>query len=586
MDGGDFAQAGPPVPCAESDERLLSFLSAIIENIPNMIFLKEDKALRFVLFNRAGEELLGTPRSELVGRNDHDFFPPEEADFFTAKDRAVLESGQMLDIAEEKIHTAKGERILHTKKLPIRVVDGARYLLGISEDITDRKQAEEAVARARDEAELANRAKSEFLGKMSHEIRTPLNAVIGFTDLVLDTSLTADQRELLQEVRTSSLSLLHLIDDLLDFSRIEAGALTLAHEAFSLRDVLIDSVKGLRARAEAKGLGVNLFVAPDLPDGLVGDPWRLRQIVTNLMANAIKFTDAGEVGLRVAGDPSERADLVRLHACVSDTGIGVDSQCRSDIYLPFVQADNSSTRRYGGAGLGLAISSRLVQMMGGRVWCESPSPTGTEARPGAVFHFTAECAMQQPVSSRSDPPALAGPSVPVLDLSASARDLRAGAHPAPSAPSLERPRPTAAPRLQGRGLRALLVEDNPVNQLVARCTLERWGFEVVVAAHGGLVLTALDEATVPFDVVVLDVLMPVMDGFQVTREIRSREAGSGLHIPVVALTARAMKGDRERCLESGMDAYVSKPFRATDLFAALRAVLPGRVAEDDEAQAR
>lgn len=660
-----------PRPAGDPDA-LLAFLSAIVENIPNMIFLKEEKDLRFVLLNRAGEELLGVSRAELIGRNDYDFFPREEADFFTEKDRMVLQSGNLLDIREETIHTANGVRILHTKKIPIRGLGGTRYLLGISEDVTERKQFEEALEKARDEAQTANRAKSEFLAKMSHEIRTPLNAVVGFTDLLLDTPLAADQRELLREVQGSAQSLLGLIEDIFDFSRIEAGRLALAREAFSLRDVTADAIKGLLVRAEAKDLEVSLCIEPDVPDGFLGDPWRLRQVLVNLVGNAIKFTSRGEIVVRVAREPSSQNDLATLHVSVADMGLGVDSGSLPEIFAPFVQADNSSTRRHGGAGLGLAIASHLVEMMGGRMWGESPSPIGSASAPGAVFHFTVELGLQAPGGTVHQAlSALPGTAILVVDahpiaremmkdlldqhggrvMTASSRDeatraLRKGAFqvalvngplgsedgfevaraiaeaqgppvivlltprellsragavsiPGVAGTILKPPRPKdllraikdaaaparppapragTVPRPLVRDARALLVEDNPVNQLVARRMLERWGFAVEVAEQGVEALAAVARGA--FDVMLLDVQMPVMDGFEVAREIRRREAGGKRHLPIVALTARAMKGDRERCLDAGMDAYVSKPFHAEDLLLALRAVLPAGFVED------
>jgi two-component system, sensor histidine kinase len=387
---------------------------------------------------------------------------------------------------------------------------------------------------ARDAAEAANRAKSEFLANMSHEIRTPMNGVIGMIDLALGTERGANPREYLETAKSSAHSLLHLIDDILDFSKVEANKLELETIPFAIRSQLTELTAPLTLRAAAKGLRLSTDVHHDVPDGVAGDPMRIRQILINLLANAIKFTESGTVTLAVSLVPQTAA---RIRFEVRDTGIGIPADKHRLIFEGFSQADGSTTRRFGGTGLGLSITARLVALMGGTISLESA--------PGRGSCFSVELPLR--------PAAVAAPAAPEL--------LRTQLPP---------------------GLRVLVAEDNRVNQLVARRMLERLGHKVIVVENGAAAVAAYTNDR--FDVVLMDVQMPEMDGLEATRQIRAIEAERGIHIPVVALTAHAMKGDRERCEAASMDGYAVKPISLDDLCAEIARVR--NVAADTSRAAR
>ena len=537
-----------------------------------------------------------------------------------------------------------------------------------------RKQGEIELLAAKDSAEAASRAKSEFLANMSHEIRTPLNGVMGMTDLALETKLTHEQREYLETVKMSSDALLTVINDILDFSKIEAGRIELDLTEFNLRDCVEAALKTVAVRADEKGLELLCEIAPEVPEIVRGDTGRLRQIVINLVGNAIKFTDAGEVGVKVQVESQEQRDYL-LRFTISDTGIGIPADKRDQIFAPFTQADTSTTRKYGGTGLGLTISTRLVNMMGGAIWVDS------EVGKGSQFHFTAHLqgadAKAIKIGTPAPPEILRGVKVLIVDDNRTNRRilegmmnhwemkitqtdggeeallklslaLRAGEpyklvltdmhmpkmdgfalveeirkRPGLSAATImmltsaghrgdaarcqqlgvsayllkpirqselreavarvlgAREQDGAIPlitrfslqdaREPGTSLKILLAEDNLVNQRLAVRLLEKRGHRVVVAADGREALQALSQQT--FDLIFMDVQMPEIDGLEATAVIREKEKGTGFRQPIIALTAHAMKGDREKCLAAGMDGYLSKPIRPQDLDTSLEPYL-------------
>ena len=644
----------------QMEERHMAFMN----HLPAIASLTDEEG-RYLYVNQPLSDTFHLRPEDLLGRTIEDWMP-EAAESNREHDREVLACGGTMQFDDE-LRTADGSvRHWLSFKFPLKSRGGRKLIGTVAVDITARKEWEVQLQQAKEEAERANRAKSEFLANMSHEIRTPLNGIIGMTDLALDTDMNVEQREYLETVKFSGDSLLTLINDILDFSKIEAGKVDLETIDFDLRDTIQSTLKTLSVRARQKGLELHAEFDPGVPEMVSGDSTRVRQIVLNLAGNAIKFTEAGEVKVMVRCQPGP-AEQPNLHFIVSDTGIGIPREKQDLIFKPFSQADSSTTRKYGGTGLGLTISMRLVEVMCGKMWVESEPGNGSQ------FHITLRLPASKVARSQippdHSPRTLNQLKVLVVDDNAANRRIKqgilsqwgmnvtlaqggaqaleelsaafrqgqpyalimtdlympdmdgfelverirertelsgaaimmvsSGGHRGDGARCqklgvaayLLKPirqadlreailkvlcsagtpaeghlitrynlQDTAAPHVS---LRILLAEDNQVNQRLAMRLLEKRGHHVTLAGNGREAVDAAGKAN--FDLVLMDLQMPEMDGFEAAAALRQREAETGIRLPVIALTAHALKGDREQCLEAGMDGYLTKPIRGQEL---------------------
>ncbi len=529
------------------------FLESLVQNIPHMIFVKDASDLRFVRLNRAGETLIGLREAQVLGKTDHDFFPPAEAGFFVAKDRQVLARREILDIPEEEIHTADGVRLLHTKKIPLLDEAGRpTHLLGIAEDVTDVREKErqirslnEALLLHAQEVERVNGAKSVFLATMSHEIRTPMNGMLGMLELLSLGPLDQKQRQALDVVSESGASLLRIIDDILDFSKIEAGRMELREEVAAVATILQDIRHIHSAAASSKGLVIAATLDPALSAAAWVDPVRLRQVVNNFVSNAVKFTARGRVEIRADVIANgETSQSVRFS--VADSGIGIAPEDQQRLFEPFVQVGRGSSRVPGGTGLGLVISRRLVELMGGSVDVASALGSGT------TVSFV--------IAMRTAPADLL--PRPRADMTARLRASTARTRPAPG-----------VAQAAAEGTLVLLVDDHPVNRMLLERQLETLGYATESTHDGGQALRQWESGR--FGLVFTDCEMPGMDGYELARQIRRREAAGGLRrTPIIACTAMALAGEIEKCREAGMDDCVFKPVELQLLRKTLQQWLP------------
>ncbi len=661
-------------------------LRTLMDSLPDLIYVK-DAAGRFVTVNRAMLDLWGNPDPEsIIGTTPFDFAREDLATDYVSEDQEVLEHGKPIVDREELVVGRDGEQLVYsTTKVPLHDPDGnITGLVGIDRNITNRKRNEEELRKARQAADEANQAKSDFLANMSHEIRTPMNAVIGMSELLLDSPLDPSQRDYARMIHESGEALLAIINDILDFSKIEAGKLDLESSLFSLQNSVGDTIQSLALKAHSKQLELAFHITDDTPDRLIGDPGRLRQILLNLVGNAVKFTLSGEVVVCVE-EVARTGNQVELQFSVQDTGVGIPQDRIDHVFDAFEQADSSTTRRFGGTGLGLAISSRIVSLMNGQMWVDS------KVGHGSTFCFTASFELagdDDTPRESSEPDPLDGIRVLIVDDNATSRSIleqtlqrrKMGTLVADSAQTalqmLEQAQASDAPvrlvvtdtqmpdcdgfqlvtdirerkdwsniavvllatgdqsletqrladlnigarlmkpakpsdlleavtRALGMqpveaddtastpdsdsampSLRILLAEDALANQMLARGLLEKkWNHQVVVACNGNEAIALLSREK--FDLILMDIQMPELDGLKATSSIRRLESAGQLplqsrsRIPIVAMTAHAMKGDRERCIEAGMDGYVSKPIRAAELRSAIEELFTPEAASGD-----
>lgn len=495
--------------------RQKDFIRSVIDTAPLLIFIKDKKG-NFILVNKETAAIFGkTPEEMEYVANAAVHKPADEVDHFNAIDQEVINTGKQIEI-EEKFTLEDGTIIWYnTIKKPITFIDGSINVLGISADITDRKKNEEELIRAKNQAEEAARTKSQFLSIMSHEIRTPMNAVIGMTNFLLQENPKPEQMENLKLLKFSAENLLALINDILDFSKIDAGKLDLEEISFNLPDLINWIYQTFKLKAEGKGIVLKAYVSPMIPTYLIGDPYRISQILNNLLSNAVKFTESGSVMLTSELLENKNGNAKILFS-VKDTGIGIAEDKISSIFDAFTQATTDTTRKFGGTGLGLAIIKRLLHLLNSEIRVNSSPGKGSD------FHFT----LNLKISKTNSVTEKLTPAPEQKDIS---------------------------------GMKLLLVEDNEINIKLTRKFIRKWGIEPDIAINGLRAVEMVKEKE--YDLILMDLQMPIMDGFQATREIRLFNQS----VPIIALSADVMNDVKSKAEEYGMNGFISKPFNPDDL---------------------
>ncbi len=489
-------------------------LSTLLTTIPAYVYFK-DTNLTYIIVNQLFAELIGEPADIIVGKKLGDIMPGyDNADYFV-QERMVLDDGVAMFNIEEEVAFHNRKRWVSSNIAPIRNTEGKIIgLVGISWDITERKLYEEELKIAKEAAEVGTLAKNEFIASVSHEFRTPMNGILGLADIMRTGELQPEQLDLLNGITTSARNLLGLLNDVLDFSAIEAGKMELDDQPFMLDRVMEDIMIITKIRAAEKSLDFQITTDPGIPNYLIGDSQRLRQIIINLTNNAIKFTERGKIVVRISRVEQSQVNVI-LRFDVIDTGIGISAQSQEVLFKVFSRIREDKTKLIAGTGLGLSICKKLTEMMGGQIGVVS------ETGKGSTFWFTLPFSLTQVPEEKAKPV-------------------------------------ESSPEQIFAGKSVLVAEDNPINQRIAMFQLQKMGFVVDMANDGQEAYEKFLASK--YDLIILDIQMPRMDGYQVARAIRIKEHETGTHVPVLALTANAMKGDRERYLGAGMDGYVSKPF--------------------------
>ena len=536
MDGiieGSFLQQDVYKELAESRE-----LFKTVFNHSAVSIIVADEKERIIAWNPFTEKILDMKREDLFNRPVYDLYPEEEKK--RLGELSIRKKGVVSDIETRMIKKDGSVLDVNLSLSVIKNREGkAIGSIGIMHDMSIQKNTQKMLIQAKKVAESASEAKTMFLANMSHEVRTPMNTILGMVDLTLDTELTSEQRDNLLTVKNAADILLSLLNDILDLSRVEAGKIQLEHIEINIERIVSSVCKTMDILARNKGLTLQWIIDEDVPDMVKGDPVRIRQVLVNLINNAIKFTQKGkiQVEVKVKSRAKEKCELL---FCVSDQGIGIDKDKLERIFDVFTQEDVSTTRQFGGTGLGLAICRKLLELMGGRIWVESKKGKGSK------FYFMIPCPI---VKKEEVPEALQGESIE--------SQLMA---------QITRQKEEKGQKVkQKEDLYILLAEDNLVNQKMTQRIIEKKGWKVAVVENGQEVLDILEKEK--FDLILMDAQMPVMDGLEATRRIRQNEEKTERgHIPIIALTARAMSGDRKKCLDCGMDGYVSKPIDRTQLY--------------------